>query len=292
MRTVQGRLLLRPSAALNEIVLGVLGRAQRRYAMTIHAASFLSNHFHLLLSPVSTAQMADFMEYLGGNLAREVGRLVGWREKFWARRYRAIVVSNEEEAQIERLAYLLAHGVKEGLVARPEAWPGVHSVRALRDGCVLEGTWFDRTAQYRARQAAKLGREGEGQDPAASVRSSERVVLTALPCWSDLPESAVRSRIVAMVDAIVAQGRRDGRTGRPLGERAILKQHPHQRPPRPERSRALRFHAASGAMRAALHAAYVEFVLTFRDAAERLRRGDLRPRFPPGAFPPPFPAPS
>ena len=42
-----------------------------------------------------------------------------WREKSWARRYRAILVSHEEEAQVRRLAYLLENGIKEGLVARP-----------------------------------------------------------------------------------------------------------------------------------------------------------------------------
>jgi hypothetical protein len=31
------------------------------------------------------------------------GRLTGWKEKIFGRRYRAIVVSNEEEAQIARL---------------------------------------------------------------------------------------------------------------------------------------------------------------------------------------------
>jgi len=29
---------------------------------------------------------------------REIGKLHDWREKFWARRYRSIVVSHEESA--------------------------------------------------------------------------------------------------------------------------------------------------------------------------------------------------
>jgi hypothetical protein len=54
VRTVQARLLLRPSVALNEI-------------------------------------MAD------------------WKDKVWARRYRAIAVSDEPEVQRERMRYILAH---------------------------------------------------------------------------------------------------------------------------------------------------------------------------------------
>jgi hypothetical protein len=35
-RTLQGRLLLRPSPELNDLVLGIVGRAQDRYGMAIH----------------------------------------------------------------------------------------------------------------------------------------------------------------------------------------------------------------------------------------------------------------
>ncbi|MEO8195144.1 MAG: hypothetical protein ABI689_00315, partial [Thermoanaerobaculia bacterium] len=57
--------------------------------------------------------LAAFMGYLNSNLAREAGRLARWREKFWGRRYQAILVSGEEEAQISRLAYILAQGAKD-----------------------------------------------------------------------------------------------------------------------------------------------------------------------------------
>src|SRR5262245_54852756 len=107
VRTIHGRLLLRPGRAANALVVGVIGRAQRRYGMRIHGLAALSNHFHALLSPDSPQQLAAFMQFVNGNLARELGRLYGWREKFWARRYRAIVVSHEEEAQVERLRYIL-----------------------------------------------------------------------------------------------------------------------------------------------------------------------------------------
>ena len=44
-RTLQGRLLLRPSPELNDIAAGVLGRAQRLYPVDLIALSLLSNHF-------------------------------------------------------------------------------------------------------------------------------------------------------------------------------------------------------------------------------------------------------
>lgn len=94
VRTVHGRFLLRPSRAVNDLVVGVIGRAQRKYGMRIHALSVLSNHARGLLTPDSPQQLAAFMSYVGGNIAREIGRLHDWREKFWARRYRAILVSS------------------------------------------------------------------------------------------------------------------------------------------------------------------------------------------------------
>lgn len=100
VRTVHGRLLLRPSRTLNDLVVGVIGRTQHKYAMKIHALAVLGNHAHLALTPRSPPQLASFMAYVAGNIAREVGKLHDRREKLWARRYRSIVVSHEEDAQI------------------------------------------------------------------------------------------------------------------------------------------------------------------------------------------------
>jgi hypothetical protein len=151
-RTIQGRLLLRPSTALNEIVVGILGRAQELYEVGLCGYAFASNHYHLLLLVDDAEQLADFMGYLNSNLAREAGRLVAWREKFWSRRYRSIVVSGEEGAQRARLKYILGHGPKEGLVEHARQWPGVHAVRALLDDEPVQGYWFDRTLEYAARR--------------------------------------------------------------------------------------------------------------------------------------------
>ncbi len=45
-RTIHGRLLLTPSPELNDLVLGVIGKAQRTYNMTIHDFVVVSNHAH------------------------------------------------------------------------------------------------------------------------------------------------------------------------------------------------------------------------------------------------------
>ncbi|HKI02432.1 MAG TPA: transposase [Thermoanaerobaculia bacterium] len=119
-RTVHGRYLLRPSRNLNEIAVGILARAKRMFNMKICSLIFTSSHYHMILWVKDAEQLANFMGYVNSNLAREAGRLVQWREKFWSRRYRAIVISDEEGAQIERMKYVLSNGAKEGLVRTPE----------------------------------------------------------------------------------------------------------------------------------------------------------------------------
>jgi hypothetical protein len=48
---------------------------------------------HILLWTEDARELARFMGYFLSKLAREVGRLTGWKEKIFGRRYQAIVVS-------------------------------------------------------------------------------------------------------------------------------------------------------------------------------------------------------
>ena len=127
-RVIHSRLLLRPDGLLNEIIVGLLARAKRLYPVELCGFFFMSNHFHLLVRVQDSQQLSRFMCYFNSNLAREVGHITGWKETVFPRRYQAILVSDEEEAQVERMVYLLSHGAKEGLVARPVDWPGVHCI--------------------------------------------------------------------------------------------------------------------------------------------------------------------
>jgi REP element-mobilizing transposase RayT len=167
---------------LNPIILGALARAKSLYPVRICAFAFLSNHFHLTLEVDDARQLTRFMGHFNSKLAREVGRLTGWREKVFGRRYQAILISSEDRAQIERLRYVLSHGCKEGLVERLQEWPGVHCVHALMEGKTLEGWWFDRTQEYLA------GRRGEDFGR-FQYATRETLELDPLPCWKHLTPS-------------------------------------------------------------------------------------------------------
>jgi REP element-mobilizing transposase RayT len=277
-RTLQGRLLLRPSPELNDIAAGVLGRAQRLYPVDLVALSLLSNHYHMIVRAESAKRLSRFVGYFNSNLAREVSRLTGWTGKIWDRRYQAILISNEEEVQVARFRYVLSHGVKENLVARLREWPGLQSVRQLADGEPLAGTWFDRTQEYLAR------RKGETVDR-LRYTTPETVTFSPLPCWKDLSPEAYRQRVANMATEIeedaAAARKRTG--GEPLGVAAILAQDPTSRPKRLKKSPAPLFHAASQAMRHYFYEGFSWFVAAYRTRPRSSRRETPTRVFPSGA---------
>ena len=283
-RTQQGRFLFRPSRELNEIALGVLGRAQRLYPVSICGVVLASNHYHLLVRAPDAGRLAFFMWYFNGNLAREVVRLTGWTDKVFSRRYQAIPVSDEEAAQVERLEYLLSHGVKEDLVERVADWPGVHCARALTESEELQGYWFDRTRESVARRRG----EDFGKFEHATA---ETVVLDPLPCWEHLPVEEQRRRVASLVQTIdeKAAARRKAMGTRSLGVAAVLVQDPLYRPKRLKKSPAPFVHAATKAVRQFLWEGYALFLAAYRSAAERLKAGDPASPFPAGCFPPAMP---
>jgi len=267
---------------MNEIIVGVLARAQRMYEVEICGYVFASNHAHLLLWVKDARQLSRFMNFVNSNLAREAGRLVHWREKFWSRRYRSIVISEEEAAQTARLKYILSHGPKEGLVPRPQDWPGVHCVRPLLTGEVPEGYWFDRSQE----NAARARREDFDR---LRYATRETLRLDPLPCWRGLSPDQIRQRVAGLLEQIDAETAAARQDAPPLGVEAVLSQDPHSRPRHSKKSRAPRFHTATEEARRILYEAYSWFLAAFRDAAEKLRRGDLSARFPAGSFPPALP---
>lgn len=279
-RTFQGRFLLRPSHELNLIVCGILARALDRYEVEICEFKVLSNHYHFLLVPADARALANFMRYVNTNVSKEAGRLHGWSGKLFAKPFHAALVSHEEAAQVERLRYVLAQGCKEGLVRRPQDWPGAGGLEALLAGKPIRGLWFDRTREHQAR-AKKI--------PVSKYDFAEETSfeLAPLPAWAHLAPEVYRQRVGELAREIEAETRKrleeSGRS--PMGRDRILKQDPRATPadfqPRP----APRFHAFTRRVRLELELAYREFLLAYRAAAEEVKRGNFAAQFPPGCFP-------
>ncbi len=140
------RSLLRPSRDINEVIRGILGKAQKMYGIQIHLFVFISNHYNLICTIPDTKTLADFECCLNGNLAREINRLLGRQGPVWSDRYHSIEIL-DDSAMVGRAHYLMSHGCKEGLVNRPTDWPGVTIVEALLTGEPIRGFRFNRSTE-------------------------------------------------------------------------------------------------------------------------------------------------
>ncbi len=284
--TFQNRHFLRPSKEVNERLLGVIGRAQKKYEMVIHGVAVASTHWHFLLRPRDAAHLSSFMCFVKTNVSKEIGnKLLGWDGPFFDGRYHSTTVSEEEIDQVGVLRYLLAHGPKELLVDTVAEWPGVHSAMATIEGEDMVGKWLDRTSEYNFR-----ARNTEPVDPEAFA-TEERVVISPLPCWQHVPEAQWRRAVAGLVEDIDREAaviRRDQEKSS-LGVAKILTVDPKSRPDHVEKSPKPRFHARNTAVYQAMLEVWREIIRSFREASELLRSGLRNAAFPEGTFPPGLP---
>jgi len=285
-RVQQRRLLMTPTSAVNEIVMGCIGRAQHHYPVQLHGFVFMSNHFHILLTGADARQVASFIGFLKSNIARKLNALNDWGGPFWQRRYRSIPVTFEEAAQVDRLRYLVAHGVKERLVHEVRDWPGASSLPWLLDGQQLEGVWHSRTAEFHGTRSAKR-RETVNPDDFKTVHP---ITMSPLPCWAHLPEREWRSlvsEIVAEVEAELAAEAENADPPLPImGVAAVIAQHPHRRPPPKPNTPAPPVHAACRFKRDEWKGKLRRTKTAHCAASARFREGDRDVEFPPGTFRP------
>lgn len=279
-RTLDGQFLLRPDDAAREVILGVIGRALSLYSdISVHGFVFLSNHCHFLVSSSTGDQLSMFAGYVKGNIARRIGILRGRPGRMWKGRS-AMVPIADNEALLGRLKYLLSQGVKEGLVERPEHWPGANSLPWFL-GKEMSGSWSD----GRLRRAVL--KRGTLDEPSAYTVQYP-ISLSPIPCWRGLSRQQIALETRKILDRIAEEGIL-GRLYSVMGIEAVLAVNPLGTPSEPlDARRAPLCHASSHPTRVAFAASYREFVATFRAASSAARSGhsveDVE--FPPGSFPP------
>ncbi|MFH1807260.1 MAG: transposase [Pseudomonadota bacterium] len=278
-RTQQGRLLLAPSREVNDLIGGVLGRALSLFEVEIFAFVFMSNHFHLIVR-ANEGQLSPFMSHLQGNIARELGRLIHWRGAFWERRYSAEPILDDESYE-SRLAYLLSHGVKEGLVEKARQWPGLSCLPELTGSSPRSFPWIHRAELCRRRE----------KKPELCERSCTTlypVPLSVAPAWARMSQDLRCERVKSLV--------RDGekkaseqRAGRAvLGVKHLRRQRPHHRPRQVKRSRRPLCHAATRSARQEYRQLYLRTVAVYRDCSHRFRSGEFGIEFPKYCYRPPL----
>jgi putative transposase len=283
LRCADGEMLLAPNVELRRRLLGVLGRALHLYPVLLHAYQFMSNHLHMLMTVADACRMAKFMGYLakqGGDAIRDVrGTRWVWESRYWHR----CLVTDEEAAA--RLRYILSNGVKEGLVDRPEDWPGISSTPALLADGEVQVRWST-AAQRRA--AALHGADAD------SVGTPYVITLTPLPALAKHGAPRFRAILFAMCRDIEREGRIQRENRPSLGVDAVCATDPHSRHAlEPCGSKA----RSRGDRARRQWQQVVERVTADHRRATELRRAGEDGRYPPGCFAPsgqftPWPADS
>jgi len=301
-RVFQGRHLLRPEPALNDLILGVVGRAQVLFPeVELFALAVMSNHLHAMARGPAHG-LPFFIGYIKREISRRFGHRpdIDWPDGMWSP-YIATALPTDE-SQIRCFKYIAAQGTKELLVERPQDWPGVQTVKASMLGRALRGAWLDATSYFRAQQAEARKRQPAPVRRADFLHTYE-IKLSPLPAWAALDEETRRARVAALVAEICAEARaeREQRGQAALGAAAIMRVSRERRtalpkPPWFEKRKRMICWADPHAeeVRAYLRA-YWDFQLAFKTASRRFKDGALDTVFPARAFrpsyrPPPPPA--
>lgn len=178
-RCLLGMCLLRPDEETNRIIEGCLARAADKYDVDLVCYVFMSNHFHLI-AKFPKMNMAEFMEEFQGQLASRINNHRDRSGPVFPYRYDDQALLDHQVIR-DKICYVLNNPVKDGLVERPDQWPGVTSMDCHRDGDRLEGQWLNHRTWHNLqrrkddypRRAAMEEFEVELQLPEALERDDE-----------------------------------------------------------------------------------------------------------------------
>ena len=281
-RSVDRRLLLRPSKEVNDIIIGIVGRAQKHIDVKLHAFVFMSTHYHILATVSSADDMSKFIGFINGNITRKLNALNKRNGTGWKRRFKAIGVSKDRCTQERRLRYLLAHGVKEKLVRRAQDWPGASSLPWLVRGKSISGTWTSFTERYHAKH-----RQGYVPQP-GDFETKSVLKMESLPCWKAMSPELWRRLVVEMIEEIEAEAseERVATHSEVLGRAAVLAADPLSQLAWQSQTRAPSVHAVDRSVRRALKEALRLRSMAYDAASQRFRSGEWDVVFPAGMFRP------
>ncbi len=293
-RLFQGLCLLTPSPRINDIINGIIGRAQELWPdVKLYAHAVLSNHLHWMIQG-HPHDIPAFIGFIKREISRRCAPIIGWKgDTMWSREYWSTALPTEE-AQINCLRYIASQSVKEGLVERPEQWPGVHCAHQLWGKGPVMGTWLDGTRYGKAcyKQSVRPRNKRRLVERDQYITRYE-VRLTTIPAWQGLSKRRLERELSVMHEDIVKEGaqRRGGR--RALGARAVMRGSRRRSFPMPqppwfgEQRRMICWSSLSAPQTRQYLQEYWAFQLAYREASAAYLAGDDSVAFPPGAFKPP-----
>lgn len=273
IRTIDARIWMVPSPALNAILGGILARYQELQKIEIFAYIIMGNHIHLLVRAPG-CNLDEFGQDVAREFAKRVNRHVGRKGSLWARRYDDLIVVEETDAWTG-LIYIVTNPVKHGLVHEPQLWPGLSCYDQLLTG---------EDKEYFFTHYSKKDDNG---DP---IQTKHTLRLTPLPGSTDVAPDKYRQELREDIEerTVQIQNERKANGEGFLGVKAILRQKPGSLPKEVARSQKPPCYTGSAKARAEFLAEERSRRQAYAEASYYYRLGSYDTEFPANCYKPPL----
>lgn len=285
-----------PNAYICALLGGVFAEASRRYPK-IHLSLyfFLQNHYHLLVhTSGDPAELRSFLEYIDGEIAKLVVRLLGKRNvKVWAQRAHVALIATAEDA-LEKMAYALLNPVAANFCDRAIDWRGFSSAKFLYD----QSPEFYKRVYPRQVERLPNGCFGRKlrrtllEEIEALPQDAQPLIATPFSwkrCFIETKDSSdaeLLQRLEAKVAFEESRYRKARKTPLPTAEQ-LASQNAHKRYKPKKFGRRVYCICCNKELRELLLKEYREFCEQCKICWLESRNGCLDVDFPPGAFRPP-----
>lgn len=104
------------------VYLAALMDAAVKYEVAVHAYVLMTNHVHLLMTPVTTEGISRLMQQVGRLYVRHVNERYGRTGTLWEGRHKASLV-DADDYLLSCYRYIELNPVRAGMVGSPEQYP-------------------------------------------------------------------------------------------------------------------------------------------------------------------------
>jgi putative transposase len=188
------------------VYLKALADASVRYRVLVHAYVLMSNHVHLLVTPLVINAVSGMMQSLGTRYAKYVNDSCARTGTLWEGRYRACLVASDDHA-LAVCRYIDLNPVRAGMVPHPRdyRWSSYAALAQLRtDAIVTPHGVLEQLGSPQGAAYASWCDEGVRQDEIARLReATERELVFG----SDSFRAHIEA-VTARATSVRAPGRR------------------------------------------------------------------------------------
>ena len=123
-RVLRRHFLLRPEAAITDLIIYALAVTSGLFGIEVHAICVMSSHLHLVITDMR-GELPRFLHQFDRLVALGTKVLRAWEGPVWEPGGVSAVRLLTPAAVVEEIAYVVANPVSAGLVRHAHEWPGL-----------------------------------------------------------------------------------------------------------------------------------------------------------------------